>query len=36
MFEIEERPEGKFCKDFVEDFRRNASEVILVRRRHVD
>ena len=35
LYEIENEFEGNFCKDFSEDFGRNASEVILVRRMDV-
>jgi hypothetical protein len=35
-YEIEERLEGKFCKDFGEYFGRKAGEVILAQRRNVD
>ena len=36
IYEIEERLEGKFCKDFGEEFGRKAGEAILISRIHVD
>jgi hypothetical protein len=36
LYEIEERLEGKFCKDFGEEFERKAGEAILISRIHVD
>ncbi len=35
LHEIDERLEGKFCKDLGEGFGRKAVEIILVRRLHV-